>query len=164
MKEVPDAAAPKRLDPQTFRLDRGGAAALNEFDTHALEEGLRLKDEGGADEVVAVLMGPGRAADSLRKALAMGADRSVLIADDALAGSDLVATTRVLAKALANEPEATIRSEPAIAERRPMRSPSGPRSTEPAAMPMRPAASTGPSAARVMPHRVSSSGATNATP
>src|SRR5918992_960902 len=92
VKEVPDAAAPKRLDPRTFRLDRGGATALNEFDTHALEEGLRLKDAGGAEEVVAILMGPERAADSLRKALAMGADRSVLIADDALAGSDLVAT------------------------------------------------------------------------
>jgi electron transfer flavoprotein beta subunit len=103
VKEVPDAAAPKRLDPQTFRLDRSGPAALNEFDTHALEEGLRLKDGGGADEVVALLMGPARAADSLRKALAMGADRSVLIADEALAGSDLVATSRVLAKALERE-------------------------------------------------------------
>jgi electron transfer flavoprotein beta subunit len=108
VKEVPDAAAPKRLDPQTFRLDRGGAGALNEFDTHALEEGLRLKDAGGAEEVVAILMGPGRAADSLRKALAMGADRSVLIADDALAGSDLVATSRVLAKALERESAALV--------------------------------------------------------
>src|SRR5918992_2494091 len=103
VKEVPDAAAPKRLDPRTFRLDRGGATALNEFDTHALEEGLRLKDAGGAEEVVAILMGPERAADSLRKALAMGADRSVLIADDALAGSDLVATSRVLGRALERE-------------------------------------------------------------
>jgi electron transfer flavoprotein beta subunit len=103
VKEVPDAAAPKRLDPQTFRLDRSGPAALNEFDTHALEEALRIKDGGGADEVVALLMGPARAADSLRKALAMGADRSVLIADEALAGSDLVATSRVLAKALERE-------------------------------------------------------------
>jgi electron transfer flavoprotein beta subunit len=103
VKEVPDAAAPKRFDPQTFRLDRGGAAALNEFDAHALEEALRLKDAAGADEVVALLMGPERAADSLRKALAMGADRSVQIADDALGGSDLVATSRVLAKALERE-------------------------------------------------------------
>jgi electron transfer flavoprotein beta subunit len=103
VKEVPDAAAPKRFDPQTFRLDRGGAAALNEFDAHALEEALRLKDAAGADEVVALLMGPERAADSLRKALAMGADRSIQIADDALAGSDLVATSRVLAKALERE-------------------------------------------------------------
>jgi electron transfer flavoprotein beta subunit len=103
VKEVPDAAAPKRIDPQTFRLDRSGAAGLNEFDTHALEEGLRLKESGGADEVVAILMGPAKAADSLRKALAMGADRSVLVTDDAFAGSDLVATSRVLAKALERE-------------------------------------------------------------
>ena len=103
VKEVPDAAAPKRIDPQTFRLDRSGAAALNEFDTHALEEGLRLKEGGGAEEVVAILMGPTKAADSLRKALAMGADRSVLIADDAFAGADLVATSRVLGKALERE-------------------------------------------------------------
>ena len=103
VKEVPDAAAPKRIDPQTFRLDRSGAAGLNEFDTHALEEGLRLKENGGVEEVVALLMGPARAADSLRKALAMGADRSVLVTDDAFAGSDLVATSRVLAKALERE-------------------------------------------------------------
>jgi electron transfer flavoprotein beta subunit len=103
VKEVPDAAASKRLDPQTFRLDRSGPAALNEFDTHALEEGLRLKDGGGADEVVALLVGPSRAADSLRKALAMGADRSIQISDDTMAGSDLVATSRVLANALERE-------------------------------------------------------------
>ena len=103
VKEVPDAAAPKRIDPETFRLDRSGAAALNDFDTQALEEGLRLKEKGGAEELVALLMGPARAADSLRKALAMGADRSMLITDDAFAGSDLVATSRVLAKALERE-------------------------------------------------------------
>jgi electron transfer flavoprotein beta subunit len=103
VKEVPDAAAPKRIDPQSFRLDRSGAAGLNEFDTHALEEGLRLKENGGAEEVVALLMGPARAADSLRKALAMGADRSVLVTDDAFAGADLVATSRVLGKALERE-------------------------------------------------------------
>ena len=67
VKEVPDASAPKRLDPQTFRLDRGVAGALNEFDTHAIEEGLQLKDKGGEGEVVAVLMGPERAADSLTR-------------------------------------------------------------------------------------------------
>src|SRR4029453_15945905 len=99
VKEVPDASAPKRLDPQTFRLDRSVAGALNEFDTHAIEEGLQLRDKGG-EGVVAVLMGPERAADSLRKALAIGADRAVHVSDEGLAGSDLVATSRALAKAL----------------------------------------------------------------
>jgi electron transfer flavoprotein beta subunit len=103
VKEVPDASAAKRLDPQTFRLDRSVAGALNEFDTHAIEEGLQLRDKGGEGEVVVVLMGPERAADSLRKALAIGADRAVHVSDDALAGSDLVATSKALAKALERE-------------------------------------------------------------
>jgi electron transfer flavoprotein beta subunit len=103
VKEVPDSSAPKRLDPQTFRLDRSVAGALNDFDTHAIEAGLQLRDEGGEGEVVAVLMGPERAADSLRKALAIGADRAVHISDEALAGSDLVATSRALAKAIERE-------------------------------------------------------------
>ena len=103
VKEVPDASAPKRIDPQTFRLDRSVPGALNEFDTHALEEALRVSDKEGDGEVVAILMGPPKAADSLRKALAVGADRAVHVADDALAGSDLVATSRALAKAIERE-------------------------------------------------------------
>ena len=103
VKEVPEASAPKRIDPQTFRLDRGVPGALNEFDTHALEEALRVGEQEGDGEVVAVLMGPPKAADSLRKALAVGADRAVHVADDALAGSDLVATSRALAKAIERE-------------------------------------------------------------
>jgi electron transfer flavoprotein beta subunit len=103
VKEVPDASAPKRIDPQTFRLDRSVPGALNEFDTHALEEALRIGGQEGDGEVVALLMGPPKAADSLRKALAVGADRAVHVADDALAGSDLVATSRALAKAIERE-------------------------------------------------------------
>ena len=103
VKEVPDASAPKRIDPQTFRLDRSVPGALNEFDTHALEEAPRVKEQGGEGEVVAVLMGPPKSADSLRKALAIGADRAVHIADDAVAGSDLVPTSKVLANALERE-------------------------------------------------------------
>ena len=103
VKEVPEISAAKRIDPQSFRLDRSGPNTLNEFDAHAVEEGLKLRDAAGDGEVVAVLMGPARAADSLRKALAMGADRSVQISDEALTGSDLVATSRALAKALERE-------------------------------------------------------------
>ena len=103
MKEVPDASAPKRMDPQTFRLDRSVPGALNDFDTHALEEALRIGEQEGDGEVVALLMGPPKAADSLRKALAVGADRAVHVADDALVGSDLIATSRVLAKAIERE-------------------------------------------------------------
>lgn len=103
MKEVPDASVPRRIDPGTFRLDRSGAGTLNAYDANALEEALRLKDADSKTEVVVVSMGPARAMDSLRKALAMGADRALLVADAAAAGSDLVATSRVLAKAVERE-------------------------------------------------------------
>jgi electron transfer flavoprotein beta subunit len=103
VKETPEATAHARIEPGTHRLDRSGASTLNPFDAHALEEGLRVKEKTGEGEVVAVLMGPAQAADSLRKALAIGADRAVHVSDDALAGSDLVATARALAKALERE-------------------------------------------------------------
>jgi electron transfer flavoprotein beta subunit len=103
VKEVPEASARTRIDPGTLRLDRSGAAALNAFDAHALEEALRIKERTGEGEVVAIMMAPPRAAESLRKTLAIGADRAVHVADEALAGSDLVATARVLAKAVERE-------------------------------------------------------------
>jgi electron transfer flavoprotein beta subunit len=103
VKETPEASAHARIDPETLRLDRSGAAGLNPFDTHALEEGLRIKEQAGEGEVVAVLMGPPTATDSVRKALAVGADRAVHVSDDALAGSDLVATAKALAKVLERE-------------------------------------------------------------
>jgi len=102
VKQVPDATVHKRLDPGTNRLDRSGEGALNATDVNAVEEALRLKEASGG-EVVVVSLGPEKAMDSLRKALAMGADRAVLVSDDAAAGSDLVATSRSLAKALERE-------------------------------------------------------------
>jgi electron transfer flavoprotein beta subunit len=103
VKQVPDATAARRIDPATKRLDRTGETALNAYDAHAVEEALRLKEATGDGEVVVVSMGPEKAADALRKALAMGADRAVLVSDEAAAGSDLVATSAVLAKALERE-------------------------------------------------------------
>jgi electron transfer flavoprotein beta subunit len=102
VKQVPDATVTKRIDPQTKRLDRSGEGALNHFDTQAVEEALRIK-EREAGSVVLVSLGPAKSLDSLRKALAMGADRAVLVSDDAAAGSDLVATSRALAAALERE-------------------------------------------------------------
>ncbi|MGZ4411603.1 MAG: electron transfer flavoprotein subunit beta/FixA family protein [Gaiellaceae bacterium] len=102
VKEVPDEAVP-RLDPETLRLDRSGAGRLNPFDLNAVEEALRIRESVGEGEVVLISMGPQRALESLRKALAMGADRAVLVSDEAAAGSDLVATSAVLAKAIARE-------------------------------------------------------------
>jgi electron transfer flavoprotein beta subunit len=100
VKHVPEGHS--RLDPGSKRLDRSGEGALNHFDANAVEEALRLKGDSDT-EVVVVSLGPAKAADSLRKALAMGADRAILISDDAAAGSDLVATSTVLAKALERE-------------------------------------------------------------
>jgi electron transfer flavoprotein beta subunit len=102
VKQVPEGAA-KRIDPATKRLDRAAEGALNAFDANAVEEALKVKEAAGEGEVVLVSMGPERALDAMRKALAMGADRAVLVSDEAAAGSDLVATSHVLGKALERE-------------------------------------------------------------
>jgi electron transfer flavoprotein beta subunit len=101
VKQVPEGS--RRIDPETKRLDRSGEGALNPFDANAVEEALRLKDAGGEGEIVLVSMGPAKAQDALRKALAMGADRAVLVSDEDAAGADLVATSAALAKALERE-------------------------------------------------------------
>jgi electron transfer flavoprotein beta subunit len=103
VKQVPDATVHKRIDPATKRLDRSGEGALNPTDLNAVEEAIRIKETQGEGEVVLVSLGPAKAADALRKALAMGADRALLVSDDAAAGSDLVATGRALAAALERE-------------------------------------------------------------
>jgi electron transfer flavoprotein beta subunit len=105
VKEVPDAAVEKRIDPSTKRIDRGGEKNLNPFDTHAIEAAMQLK-EGGAidvDEVVAVTMGPESAFRALHKAVSLGADRSVHLTDEALVDSDVCATGYALAKVLESE-------------------------------------------------------------
>ncbi len=103
VKQVPDATVHKRIDPDTKRLDRSGEAALNPTDLNAVEEALRIKETQGDGEVVLVSLGPEKAAESIRKALAMGADRSILVTDDGAAGSDLLGTSYVLAAALERE-------------------------------------------------------------
>src|SRR5712692_195237 len=95
VKHVPEGHG--RLDTGTKRLDRSGEGALNPFDANAVEEALRLRDATGEGEVVLVSLGPAKAQDALRKALAMGADRAVLVSDETAAGSDLVATSYALA-------------------------------------------------------------------
>jgi electron transfer flavoprotein beta subunit len=91
-----------QLDPGTLRLDRTGACEINPFDLFAVEEALRIKEAGEA-EVVVVSVGPAHSADGLRHALALGADRAVLVSDDGAAGADLLATARVLAAVLGRE-------------------------------------------------------------
>jgi electron transfer flavoprotein beta subunit len=105
VKEVPDAAVQKRIDENTKRLDRSGEKNLNPFDTHGIEAAMQIREGGVADvdEIVAVTMGPDSAVRALHKAVALGADRSVHLSDDALAGSDVNATGYALAKVLEAE-------------------------------------------------------------
>src|SRR3954468_1599586 len=100
---TPGPEGAKRIHPGTKRLHRSGEGALNAFDANAVEEALRLKDAAGDGEIVLVSLGPAKAQDALRKALAMGADRAVLVSDEGAAGADLVATSAALAKALERE-------------------------------------------------------------
>jgi electron transfer flavoprotein beta subunit len=106
VKEVPDAAVEKRMDPSAMRLDRSGEKNLNPFDTHAIEAAMQIKEglpEGTVDEVVAVTMGPESSVRALHKAVSLGADRSVQLTDDALAGSDVCASGYALGQVLKRE-------------------------------------------------------------
>src|SRR5947199_9506900 len=105
VKEVPDAAVEKRLDTSTGRMDRSGEKNLNPYDTHAIEAAMQIREGGTApvEEIVAVTMGPDSAVRALHKAVSLGADRSVHLCDDALAGSDVAATGYALAQTLKRE-------------------------------------------------------------
>jgi electron transfer flavoprotein beta subunit len=93
------------MDPSTGRLDRSGEKNLNPFDTHAIEAAMQIKEGGTVqvDEIVAVTMGPDSAQRALHKAVSLGADRSVQLTDDALAGSDVCASGYALAQVLKKE-------------------------------------------------------------
>ena len=100
VKQVPDTAGERKLRADDARLDREAADGLiNELDEYAIEEALLLKEAHGG-EVTVLTMGPGKAAESIRKALSMGADKAVHLVDDALAGSDALATSYALAQVL----------------------------------------------------------------
>ena len=93
VKQVPDTAAERKLKPSDATLDRASVDGLiNEIDEYAIEEGLQIAEaqrEAGAEAEVTILtMGPEKAAESIRKALSMGADQAVHLVDDGLAGSD----------------------------------------------------------------------------
>src|SRR5881396_2907947 len=105
VKEVPDAAVEKRMDSSTMRLDRSGEKNLNPFDTHAIEAAMQIREGGTVevDEIVAVTMGPESAVRALHKAVSLGADRSVQLTDDTLAGSDVCASGYALAQVLESE-------------------------------------------------------------
>jgi electron transfer flavoprotein beta subunit len=111
VKQVPDSWAEKKMSGQV--LDRAGVdAVLNDLDEYAVEEALRIVEahsptkeagEGSGHTITLISMGPERATEAIRKALSMGADNAIHISDDALAGSDALATSLVLAKVISTE-------------------------------------------------------------
>jgi len=99
IKQVPDTTQ-VQIDPKTNTLVRDGIPfIINPYDTHALEEGLRLKDRFGV-RVAALSMGPPNTEAALRKACALGVDEAVLCSDRAFGGADTLATSRVLSAAI----------------------------------------------------------------
>jgi electron transfer flavoprotein beta subunit len=100
VKPVPDTTGQERLGPD-LRVDRAASpAVVNANDDYALEAALKLREAAGEGSVTLLSMAPESAPDTLRKALAMGADSGVLVTDAVLAGSDTLSTIRVLAAAL----------------------------------------------------------------
>lgn len=100
VKYVPDAQADRGFDEADLTTNRESVdGLLSELDEYAVEEALKLA-EAGEGEVTVVTIGPDKAADAIKKALQMGADKGVHVVDDAIAGSDAIATSRVLAAAV----------------------------------------------------------------
>jgi electron transfer flavoprotein beta subunit len=102
VKQIPDPATPYKLEEDTHWLVRPSEQILDDTDRYGVEMGLQL---GQANEgtVTLVSMGPTGNSQGIRQALAMGADKAVIVEDDGLRGSDSLTTARVLAKAIANE-------------------------------------------------------------
>ena len=99
IKQVPDTTQ-VQIDPATNTLVREGIPFIvNPYDSHAIEESLRLKDRYGF-RVTAISMGPPNAEATLRKALALGVDEAILLSDRVFGGADTLATSNVLAEAI----------------------------------------------------------------
>jgi electron transfer flavoprotein beta subunit len=97
VKQIPDPATPGSLDPSTHALVRQGKLNLDDSDAYGVEMALRLVEAAGGGEVTLVSMAPN---SELRTGLAMGAHKAILVSDPALAGSDALATAKVLAAAI----------------------------------------------------------------
>ena len=101
VKQVPGPDVTVALDPITRRLIRDGSPVLDDADSYGVEMALRLVEQAGGGEVVLVSMAPDGVTSGLRSALAMGANKALVVSDPALAGSDALGTARVLAAAVA---------------------------------------------------------------
>jgi electron transfer flavoprotein beta subunit len=105
IKQVPDPnTTVSKLDPTTKRLVRSGIKLiLDPGDESTISAAIKVRDTAGKSELIAVSMGPPSAQADMRHALAMGADRAILVTDPILAGSDALATARVLASVIKKE-------------------------------------------------------------
>src|SRR3954454_8409360 len=100
VKYVPDATADRHFEDDNT-VDRVGVdGLLSELDEYAVEQALKLKEKTDDSTVAVLTVGPEQATDAIRKALQMGADKGIHVVDDAIAGSDALATSLVLAEAL----------------------------------------------------------------
>jgi electron transfer flavoprotein beta subunit len=105
IKQIPDPnTVVSKLNPNTKRLVRSGVSlVLDPGDESTISAAIKMRDTMGDGEVTVVSMGPTSAQEAMRRALAMGADRAILVTDPALAGSDALSTARVLAAVLKKE-------------------------------------------------------------
>lgn len=101
-KQIPDPAGSYQLDPDTHYLVRPEEQVLDDTDRYGVEMGLQIAQEDDGT-VTLITMGPQGSMQGIRQALAMGADRAILIDDTDLKGSDALTTARALAAALADE-------------------------------------------------------------
>ncbi len=99
VKQIPDPAGPQELNDD-YTLKREGKLILDESDSYGVEIALQIRDNAGEGEVTLVSMTPNDEQSGLRTALAMGADKAVLVSDEALHGADALTTAKVLAKAI----------------------------------------------------------------
>jgi electron transfer flavoprotein beta subunit len=100
VKYVPDATADRHFESDNT-VDRVGVPGLlSELDEYAVEQALQLKEKNEDSTVTALTIGPEDASEAIKKSLQMGADKGVHVVDDAIAGSDYLATSQVLAAAI----------------------------------------------------------------
>lgn len=104
VKQVPEPTGTNKINPSTLRIVREGIdVVLDPADEFSIEAALQISEANPGSTVTLVSMGPDKAQEAIRRGLAMGADKGVLISDPALAGSDASTTAKVLAAAIKRE-------------------------------------------------------------